>query len=163
MTTVSGFRLEHWSSALNQGPVAAQNMLGARGLTAPVPDLTLVLGYLTLLGMKPDKLKGHLDLLLMEILAGGPAHGYAVVTALRDRSQGVFDLPEGTVYPALHRLEDAGLLQSDWAVVGGRRRRLYHLTPGGQAAVVAERHNWQTFMAGVDAVLRGVTPARALS
>lgn len=115
--------------------------------------------YLTLRGMKPDKLKGHLDLLLLEILATGPAHGYAVVTTLRERSQGVFDLPEGTVYPALHRLEDAGLLQSDWTLVAGRRRRLYQLTGEGVTAKRAERRQWQTFVAGMDAVMRGACPA----
>jgi PadR family transcriptional regulator PadR len=112
-----------------------------------------------MLGMKPDKLKGHLDLLLMEILVGGPAHGYAVITALRDRSEGVFDLPEGTVYPALHRLEDAGLLTSDWIEVSGRRRRMYRLTERGQVAVGAERRQWRSFVTGIDAVLQGVVPA----
>lgn len=84
--------------------------------------------------MQADKLKGHLDLLLMEIVGARPAHGYAIIEALRDRSGGVFDLPEGTVYPALHRLEAAGVLQSEWSVVGGRRRRLYSLTAAGRAA-----------------------------
>ena len=112
-----------------------------------------------MLGMKPDKLKGHLDLLLMEVLGTGPAHGYAVITALRERSGGVFDLPEGTVYPALHRLEDAGLLASGWVEVGGRRRRLYQLTAPGHEAVTSERHQWRSFVAGMDAVLHGVTPA----
>lgn len=111
--------------------------------------------------MNPVKLKGHLDLLLMEVLTTGPAHGYAVITALRDRSEGVFDLPEGTVYPALHRLEDAGLLQSDWTEVGGRRRRLYALTSAGRAAIRTERRQWQSFVGAVDAVLRRPVPAGA--
>jgi len=58
--------------------------------------------------MNRERLKGHLDLLLLSVLAAGPAHGYAIITALRARSEGTFDLPEGTVYPALQRLEDAG-------------------------------------------------------
>ena len=62
--------------------------------------------------MNRERLKGHLDLLLLSVLAARPAHGYAVITPLRDRSDGAFELPEGTVYPALHRLEDAGLLAS---------------------------------------------------
>ena len=65
--------------------------------------------------MNRERLKGHLDLLLLAVLAGGRAHGYTVISALRQRSEGTFDLPEGTVYPALHRLEDAGLLSSSWA------------------------------------------------
>ena len=73
--------------------------------------------------MNRERLKGNLDLLLLSVLAAGPAHGYAIISALRDRSGGTFDLPEGTVYPALHRLEDAGLLASSWADAEGRRRR----------------------------------------
>lgn len=111
--------------------------------------------------MKLDKLKGHLDLLLLEVLLAGPAHGYALITTLRDRSDGVFDLPEGTVYPALHRLEDAGLLKSEWTMVEGRRRRLYRLTPAGRVAAHAERRHWQSFADAVDSVLRGASPAGA--
>ena len=65
--------------------------------------------------MNRERIKGHLDLLLLSVLAGRPAHGYAIISALRERSEGTFDLPEGTIYPALHRLEDAKLLSSSWA------------------------------------------------
>ena len=58
--------------------------------------------------MSSEQLKGHLDPLVMAVLEGGPAHGYAIIEALRARSGGVFDLPEGTIYPALHRLERGG-------------------------------------------------------
>ena len=61
--------------------------------------------------MVGEALKGHLDLLLLSVLSNGPAHGYAIIDALRARSEGMFDLPEGTVYPALHRLENQGLLK----------------------------------------------------
>jgi len=111
--------------------------------------------------LRPDKLKGHLDLLLLEILAEGPAHGYAVITALRDRTDGTFDLPEGTVYPALHRFEDAGLLTSDWDSRSGRRRRIYRVTPRGRLVLADERRQWSRFAAAVDAVLRGSVPAVA--
>jgi PadR family transcriptional regulator PadR len=67
---------------------------------------------------------------------------------LRDRSSGAFDLPEGTVYPALHRLEDAGLLASTWADVNGRRRRVYGLTDQGAAALAAEQAEWRRFAVG---------------
>lgn len=99
-----------------------------------------------------ERLKGTLDLLLLSVLSGGPAHGYAVITALRDRSDGTFDLPEGTVYPALHRLERAGLLASEWSSAGGRRRRTYRLTAAGQRALAGERTGWRQFARGVDAV-----------
>jgi transcriptional regulator len=108
--------------------------------------------------MNREQLKGHLDLLLLSVLAAGPAHGYAIITALRERSRGTFDLPEGTIYPALHRLEEAGLLASSWADAGGRRRRVYALTDKGATALAAERTQWRRFAAGIQAVL-GAAPA----
>ena len=72
-------------------------------------------------------LRGHLDLMLLATLRDvGPAHGYAVIASLRERSLGAFDLPEGTVYPALHRLERDGLIDSQWDARASRRRRVYH-------------------------------------
>jgi DNA-binding PadR family transcriptional regulator len=103
--------------------------------------------------MNRERLKGNLDLLLLSVLAAGPAHGYAIISALRDRSEGTFDLPEGTIYPALHRLEGAGLLASSWAQAEGRRRRVYGLTDAGVAALAAEQREWQKFAGGVRAVL----------
>jgi PadR family transcriptional regulator len=103
--------------------------------------------------MERERLKGNMDLLLLAVLAAGPAHGYAIITAVRERSGGTFDLPEGTIYPALHRLEDAGLLASDWADASGRRRRVYALTDKGAAALAAEQAQWRRFAAGVHAVL----------
>lgn len=102
--------------------------------------------------MNPERLKGHLDFLLLSVLAAGPAHGYAIISALRERSEGTFDLPEGTIYPALHRLENAGLLSSAWATASGRRRRVYALTDEGAAALAAERTEWRQFARGVRAV-----------
>jgi PadR family transcriptional regulator, regulatory protein PadR len=97
-------------------------------------------------------LKGHLDLLLLAALAGRPAHGYAVVERLRERSGGAFDLSEGTIYPALYRLERAKLLSSRWSVVGGRRRRIYSLTRSGQRALAEQRREWKAFAGAVKAV-----------
>jgi PadR family transcriptional regulator PadR len=105
--------------------------------------------------MTGEHLKGHLDLLLLEILADGSRHGYAVVNELRERSGGEFDLPEGTVYPALHRLERQGLLTSTWDTSGPRRRRLYSLSRQGKAARTAERKQWQRFSGAVGALLAG--------
>jgi len=103
--------------------------------------------------MNRERLKGNLDLLLLSVLSAGPAHGYAVITALRARSDGTFDLPEGTVYPALHRLEGAGLLSSSWAEAEGRKRRVYALTGKGEAALAAQRSEWKRFAGGIAAVL----------
>lgn len=87
------------------------------------------------------------------MLAAGPAHGYAIISVLRDRSEGTFDLPEGTIYPALHRLENAGLLGSSWAEAEGRKRRVYALADKGVAALAAGRTEWRRFATGVQAVL----------
>jgi PadR family transcriptional regulator PadR len=105
--------------------------------------------------MNAAKLKGNLDMLLLSVLASGPGHGYAIITRLRERSDEVFDLPEGTVYPALHRLEQDGLLDSAWDVVAGRRRRVYRLTAAGQEALAAQAREWRSFSASVALVLGG--------
>jgi PadR family transcriptional regulator len=107
--------------------------------------------------MMAEKLKGNLDMLLLAVLAAGPGHGYSIITRLRERSDGAFDLPEGTVYPALHRLESAGLLDSTWQVVAGRRRRLYRLTAAGQESLAAEARQWRSFSGSVARVLGGMT------
>lgn len=101
-------------------------------------------------------LKGHLDMLLLTILQGGEAHGYSIAEELRGRSAGAFDLPEGTIYPALHRLEAAGLVESHWQPHAGRRRRVYALTARGHSALTEQRETWDRFVAGVNAVLAGV-------
>jgi PadR family transcriptional regulator, regulatory protein PadR len=107
--------------------------------------------------LKPDAqaLKGHLDVLLLAALADGPQHGYAVKEALRAGSGGRFDLPTGTVYPALHRLEAAGLIAGSWSVVDGRRRRSYRLTATGRRRLAADRASWREFAAAVTGLLEG--------
>ena len=104
--------------------------------------------------MKVDRVTGHLDLLLLGTLRAGPAHGYGVIVALRERSNGAFELAEGSVYPALHRLEHAGLLGSDWQPVAGRRRRIYALTDAGRHALEGESRDWRSLVAAVEAVIR---------
>jgi PadR family transcriptional regulator PadR len=113
-------------------------------------------------GSTGDRTKGYLDLVLLGVLAGGPGHGYAIITALKQRSDGALVLPEGSVYPALHRLEDMGLVASDWALVGGRRRREYRLTREGATALRSERAEWSRFTDAVNAVLAAV-PARLVT
>ena len=102
-----------------------------------------------------ERLKGNLDLLLLAVLAAAPAHGYQVLERLRLRSDGAFDLPEGTIYPALHRLESRDWVTSSWATVGGRNRRIYTLTPAGHRQLAVQRRQWAGFSAGVAAVLAG--------
>ncbi|MEN3304419.1 MAG: PadR family transcriptional regulator, regulatory protein PadR [Micromonosporaceae bacterium] len=105
--------------------------------------------------MKAEALKGHLDALLLATLESGPQHGYAIRDALRVDSGGRFDLPSGTVYPALYRLERAGLIVGRWATVGERRqRRSYELTPAGRRALAEGRSSWREFATAVSAVLQ---------
>jgi len=103
--------------------------------------------------MRADALKGHLDLLLLAIIEDGTKHGYAVIEELRSRTDGAIDLPEGTIYPALHRLERAGLLTSHWGEVNGRRRRSYSLTAGGKKAAREKRREWSAFALTVQQVV----------
>jgi len=103
--------------------------------------------------MATAHVKGSLDLLLMGVLRRGPGHGYAIIAALRERSDGEFDLAEGTIYPALHRLEQAGLVASSVEVAQGRRRRTYELTSRGRKAFATQRHDWQGYVNHMQAVL----------
>lgn len=105
--------------------------------------------------MRAEVLKGHLDTLLLAALADGPRHGYAIKEALRLGSGGQFDLPTGTVYPALYRLERADLIRGTWSVVGGRKRRSYELTSAGHRALEAQRTDWRVFSDAVTGLLEG--------
>lgn len=104
--------------------------------------------------MRAETLKGHLDGILLAVLEPGPLHGYAIMGALRVRSGGQVDLPTGTVYPALHRLERAGLVEASWSQADGRRRRVYKLTSSGRRALNTERGTWRDFSAVVSALLQ---------
>lgn len=153
--------------ALPQGSSSASSYLRARGLLvirgsvlprAPRPGqpaatthLTLVVLIPRVLGMNEELAKGHLDLLLLGALETGPAHGYAIIRRLRDLSDSFFDLPEGSVYPALHRLEREGLLKSSWEQ-GSRPRRRYALTRRGKAELARQRHGWKAFSRAVNSV-----------
>ncbi|HVT49593.1 MAG TPA: helix-turn-helix transcriptional regulator [Vicinamibacterales bacterium] len=103
--------------------------------------------------MNAETLKGHLDLLLLAAVQARPLHGYAIAEALRDRSDGAFDLAEGTLYPALHRLERSGLLSSQWSEVGGRRRRVYQITAKGRRSLAARLGDWRLFARSVHAIV----------
>ena len=101
-------------------------------------------------------LKGHLDMIVLAALSSGPAHGYAVIEEIKRRSGQAFDLAEGTIYPALHRLEQADLLASRWVTAeSGRRRRVYSLTRGGERALAGQRAVWEQFSVAIGALLAG--------
>ena len=106
--------------------------------------------------MEGEILKGHLDMIVLAALAAGPAHGYAVIEEIRRRSGGAFDLPEGTIYPVLHRLEQGGLLASRWATAeSGRRRRVYTVTRRGERELADKRAVWEQFAGAIGGLFRG--------
>ena len=108
--------------------------------------------------MKVDQTAGQLDMLLLAALAQGPAHGYGVIARLRDDSGGVFAMPEGTIYPALHRLETAGFVRSTDEFVGRKRRRTYALTDAGASRLDVRRAEWAAFSTLVSRMI-GAQPA----
>jgi DNA-binding PadR family transcriptional regulator len=103
--------------------------------------------------MQSEVSRGHVDLLVLAVLRTGPAHGYGIAETLRGRSAGVFDLADGTLYPALYRLERGGLVASRWEEVGGRRRRVYRLTRRGERALERRRGEWQAQARAMEEVL----------
>jgi PadR family transcriptional regulator PadR len=93
-------------------------------------------------------------MLLLTVLAAGPAHGYALSAELRHRSGDLLVVMEGSLYPALHRLEEGGLVKSSWESGDGRRRRQYALTPKGRKALKQEVEGWVEFRNCVDAIVK---------
>jgi DNA-binding PadR family transcriptional regulator len=104
-------------------------------------------------GMPTDLLRGHLDRLLLAVLAVSPGHGYELSRRLTDRSSGELEVPEGSLYPALHRLERGGLVTSAWDAGDGRRRRVYRLTASGRREAERSRREWRAFVSAVDRVV----------
>jgi len=103
---------------------------------------------------RAESLKGHLDMLLLAAVSAEPAHGYRLVLRLRELSGGTFDLPEGTIYPALYRLERASLVASEWATVGGRVRRTYRLTDAGRESLASQVRDWRRFSEAIELVVK---------
>jgi transcriptional regulator len=103
--------------------------------------------------MRADLLRGHLDGLLLAVLADAPGHGYELSQRLTQRSGGELGVHEGSLYPALRRLERGGLVESSWSTGEGRRRRIYRLTSAGRRAAKESRQQWRAFSTAVDRVL----------
>lgn len=105
---------------------------------------------------KTDLLQGSLDLLILKALTLGPLHGWGISKRIRQMSRDVLEVNQGSLYPALHRLEDRGLLASEWGVSDeGRRARFYTLTRAGRAQFAEERKSWMAFATAVEHVLQG--------
>jgi PadR family transcriptional regulator PadR len=107
---------------------------------------------------RPDSLHGTLDLLTLKVLARlGRLHGYAIMTAIHDRSRDVLRVEEGSLYPALHRMEDAGWIRAEWVTRdNGRRQRVYELTAAGRRQLEAQELRWRAAASAINRVLRTV-------
>jgi PadR family transcriptional regulator, regulatory protein PadR len=101
-----------------------------------------------------DRIQSTLDLLILKTLSWGPAHGYAMARWIQQLTDDVFKVGEGTLYPALHRLESRGAVASDWQLVeSGRRARVYSLTAAGRMQLTAEQQTWLQFAGAVTRML----------
>jgi PadR family transcriptional regulator, regulatory protein PadR len=104
---------------------------------------------------KSDLPQGTLDLLILKIAALGPVHGYAIATRLQQVSRDVVQVPQGSLYPALHRLEDRGLLAAEWNQSDtGREAKFYKLTRKGRAVLESETASWQRLTQAVSLILK---------
>jgi PadR family transcriptional regulator, regulatory protein PadR len=102
-----------------------------------------------------DALRGSLDLLVLKTLSLTSMHGWGISQRIQQTSKGVLEVNQGSLYPALQRLEKTGLITSDWGTTDNNRRaRYYRLTTAGRRALGDELENWKRFAAGLDAVLR---------
>ncbi|HVO80040.1 MAG TPA: PadR family transcriptional regulator [Terriglobales bacterium] len=97
--------------------------------------------------------KGTLPTLILEALAHEPCHGYRIAQQIKERSQGVLDFKEGTLYPALHKLQNEGLVESHEGMEKGRPRRYYRITKSGRAVLSKDRAEWRTLSQAVTTIL----------
>jgi PadR family transcriptional regulator PadR len=102
-----------------------------------------------------DVLRGSLDLLVLKTLSLVPMHGWGISQRIQQMSKGILEVNQGSLYPALQRLEKDGLITSDWGMTeNSRRARYYHLTAAGRRALGVELESWKRFATGLDAVLK---------
>jgi transcriptional regulator len=102
-----------------------------------------------------DALRGSLDLLVLKTLSLAPMHGWGISQRVQQISDGLLDVNQGSLYPALQRLEKEGLITSDWATTDNNRRaRYYRITASGRRVLGREVESWRRFAAGLEAVLR---------
>ena len=105
--------------------------------------------------VKSDLPQGTLDLLILKVVAFGPVHGYAIAQRLQQVTRDVLQVPQGSLYPALHRLENRGLLDADWKETEtGREAKFYRLTPKGHTQLQTEAASWDRLTEAVALVLR---------
>ena len=104
---------------------------------------------------KRKLVKSSTDSLLLSLIGQQPMYGYQIIKELERRSQGYFKFKEGTLYPALHRLEEAGLILGKWELLpSGRQRRYYHITDKGHQLLVEQRSQWQDFFTAINLIIQ---------
>ena len=103
--------------------------------------------------MDSQFLGSAVEMLILEVIAQGPSYGYEITQTVSERSEGYFELKEGSLYPALHRMERQKLLRASWREADGRRRKYYELTDAGRAELASRKQSWLSFTAGVNGVL----------
>ncbi len=107
---------------------------------------------------KNEIIKGSIDSLLLCVIVQQPMYGYQIIKELERRSQGYFKFKEGTLYPALHRLEKAGLIRGEWQTLpNGRQRRYYHITEKGLNILVAKKGQWLDFLTAMNLIIQPVS------
>jgi PadR family transcriptional regulator PadR len=104
-------------------------------------------------GKKMDLLRGTLDLLILQVLQLQPLHGVAVADRIRQVTKGTFDIPAGSLFPALHRLEQEGWIEGEWSLASGRRIKSYALTPSGRKQLASEKRAWNRTVEAVGLVI----------
>ena len=110
---------------------------------------------MTMNEQKAEFLKGTLDMLILKVVAQGPIHGYAISQRIQQTSRDLFQIQQGSLYPALHRLEDRGWLRAEWRQTEtGREAKFYSLTQKGRKQLEAEVRNWEQVIAAVALILR---------
>jgi PadR family transcriptional regulator PadR len=107
------------------------------------------------MAQRRELIKGSIDSLLLCLIVQQPMYGYRIIKELERRSQGYFKFKEGTLYPALHRLEKAGLIRGEWQTLpSGRQRRYYHITERGLRSMVAKRSQWLDFLVAMNLIIQ---------
>lgn len=103
-----------------------------------------------------ELIKSNIDSLLLCLLSGQSMYGYQIIKELDSRSQGYFKFKEGTLYPALHRLEKSGLIEGKWEILpNGQQRKYYHITDKGYATLAQKRSNWNQYLTAMNLIIQG--------
>jgi PadR family transcriptional regulator, regulatory protein PadR len=108
------------------------------------------------MSVRHELIKSNIDSLLLCLLSGQPMYGYQIIKELESRSQGYFKFKEGTLYPALHRMEKSALIEGRWQILAnGQQRKYYHITENGYATLTQKRSSWNEFLNAMNLIIQG--------